>query len=212
MRLLLTLCLLALPALAQAPAAQEQSRIDRWRGLVIDESTPDDAIRLLGKPKKDKLNSLRIVCLNKNLFSEKREKKVFRALDYRDVSGSPRLKQLWLEFLENKLVNILMAYKDRPEAGALHSAYGVPFTLRDSAFNPLSTASVLGRLPPSYKLNAVGDRAVVGALVLNSSTKALFVGSSQDDGFPGKVWIFQHISRTLLKPKAPTPPPERPPL
>jgi hypothetical protein len=208
MKLILALCLLAIPVFAQST---ETPKPDSFLGLQIDIATPDDAIRLLGKPKKDKVNSLRIICLDKNLFSESREKKVFRALDYRNVSGPPQLKQLWLEFLDNKLVNILIAYKDRPEAGSLHSTYGVPFTLRDMAFNPLSTSSVLGRLPSTYKLTAAGDRAVLGAMILNGSTKALFVGSNSGDGFTGKVWIFQHISRTLLKPQAPTLPPERPP-
>ncbi len=27
---------------------------DRWRGLILDESTPDDALKALGRPAKDK--------------------------------------------------------------------------------------------------------------------------------------------------------------
>jgi hypothetical protein len=43
--------------------AQEQDKPmpDRWRGLVIDQSTPEDAIRILGEPKKDKVGSLTVM-------------------------------------------------------------------------------------------------------------------------------------------------------
>lgn len=37
---------------------------DRWRGLVIDESTPEDAIRILGQPQSDKLSDLPVRRLN----------------------------------------------------------------------------------------------------------------------------------------------------
>jgi hypothetical protein len=44
-----------------APQEQDGAKPDRWRGLILDESTPEDAIKLLGQPKKDGLGqSLRI--------------------------------------------------------------------------------------------------------------------------------------------------------
>jgi hypothetical protein len=35
-----------------APQEQDGAKPDRWRGLILDESTPEDAIKLLGQPKK----------------------------------------------------------------------------------------------------------------------------------------------------------------
>jgi hypothetical protein len=47
--------------LAAVPAlAQDGPKPDRWRGLVIDESTPDDAIKVLGKPSKDEVGRIRV--------------------------------------------------------------------------------------------------------------------------------------------------------
>lgn len=42
--------------------AQEQDRPmpDRWRGLILDQSTHEDVIRVLGKPKSDKPSELSV--------------------------------------------------------------------------------------------------------------------------------------------------------
>jgi hypothetical protein len=47
--------LLALLFCATVAVAQQQdgAKPDRWRGLVLDESTAEDAIKVLGQPKKD---------------------------------------------------------------------------------------------------------------------------------------------------------------
>jgi hypothetical protein len=39
-----------------AAAAQEKAQLDRWRGLILEESTYEDAEKILGKPVKDKID------------------------------------------------------------------------------------------------------------------------------------------------------------
>ncbi len=96
------LCL-TLSAFGQTDATETKSdspQPDRWRGLIIDEATPDDAIKLLGKPKKDKTDSLKIFGIQDWLSKQIKEKK-FRLLGYEKPEG---LDFVWLGFLDDKLV------------------------------------------------------------------------------------------------------------
>jgi hypothetical protein len=79
---LAVLLCLTLSAFGQTDSAETKSdspQPDRWRGLIIDEATPDDAIKLLGKPKKDKIDALKIFGITDWLSKQIKEKK-FRLL------------------------------------------------------------------------------------------------------------------------------------
>ena len=54
-----------------------------WKGLKLDESTPEKAIETLGKPKTDKTNDLLIY--NPKWVSKRTRQKLWRVLHYENV-------------------------------------------------------------------------------------------------------------------------------
>jgi hypothetical protein len=187
--------------------SQEQSspKPDRWRGLLIDASTPEDAIRTLGQPKKDRLGGLRTYPLNKRLTID-HNSTGFRKLYYDNVEGIDHVE---LVFKDNKLLIVEISPDKKFPAANLPTIYDVQFVPKisgfDQTFYPRNYERDQGRVypknyPVTYYLIAVTDKAFLSALVDNSSVGAILFGSrSADDrtGFPGKVKIIQIISRTL---------------
>lgn len=86
-------------------AQSDKPRPDGWRGLVLDDSGPDDAIRLFGTPVKDKDKTALSMQRPLSWLSDKYKQKVFRTLTYKKLYG---YKQVQLSFLDNKLVLISM--------------------------------------------------------------------------------------------------------
>jgi hypothetical protein len=78
-------------------------RPDGWRGLVLNVSNPDDAIRLFGSPARDKGMSALELPRPLSWLSEKYKEKIFRTLTYKKLND---FKQVQLSFLDNKLVSI----------------------------------------------------------------------------------------------------------
>ena len=102
---------LASPVLAQGDDMNATS----WYGLVINQSTPEDAVRLFGKPRKRKTNKRLNILRATSWLSGKYDEKVFTTLSYRN------LKVFWsvkFGFLDNKLVLVSMKKKDPTLRGA----------------------------------------------------------------------------------------------
>lgn len=86
-------------------AQGDKPRSDGWRGMVLDVSNPDDAIRVFGVPVKDKDKTALDMPRPLSWLSDKYKQKVFRTLTYKKLYG---YKQVQLSFLDNKLVLIDM--------------------------------------------------------------------------------------------------------
>src|SRR4051794_39081745 len=72
----LFLFLFAIAVIAQQP--------DRWRGLILDEATPEQAIAVLGQPKSDKVEKNYLInykWLKKDIWKD------LRILHYENVEG-----------------------------------------------------------------------------------------------------------------------------
>jgi hypothetical protein len=95
---LILLC--AIPVVAQDKAAP-----DRWAGMVLNVTTPDDAIRLFGAPAKDKSKVPLDLRRPLSWHSDKCNEKVFRTLSYKRIQEYKNVK---LSFLDEKLVSISM--------------------------------------------------------------------------------------------------------
>jgi hypothetical protein len=113
------------------PQEQDGAKPDRWRGLILDESTTEDAIKLLGQPKKDGLGNLYVSDIE-NWLSRKywstHNGKAFRNLDYEKPSEN--INRVLLSFLDNKLVGINIYPKNvkgAPTKESLPVIYGIPF-------------------------------------------------------------------------------------
>jgi hypothetical protein len=186
--------------------AQEGPKPDRWRGLVIDEATPEDAIKALGQPSSRKTDQVRGFFVDNKWISRKRDEKVFDVLQFKNAEG---VKIAALTFLDGKLAIIYVGLKTEPEAAALSGIYGVNFMPRisgvDLAIAPQDYERREGRVYPKtypsvYYLVSVTEKVFVGGLVSNASMGAALRGSMgiPDAGaMPGKVVAVQMISRRL---------------
>ncbi len=211
MKLLLTFAIfacLSLGVFGQTDATEIKSdspRPDRWRGLIIDEAKPDDAIKLLGEAKKDKTDSLKIFGIQDWLSKQIKEKK-FRLLGYEKPEG---LDFVWLGFLDDKLVFIKLEPKKLP-ANALTRAYGIDFAPNfngiNVAFNPKNYERNQGKLYPKnypaiYDLIAVSEKTFLCAAVDNGGFGAILKETmgvpDSTISFPGKIIYLQIVSRKL---------------
>jgi hypothetical protein len=135
--------------------AQEQvaAQPDGWRGLVINESTPEDAIRILGQPSSDKRNqSLTLLMIDKWLAGGKYNQKIFGTLTFKKPAV---LNEARLSFLEDRLVMIVL----EPRAGDdsdwfdpddLPAAFGTKFAYQGWHFGK--------KLPPLTEFEqTIGD-------------------------------------------------------
>jgi hypothetical protein len=104
----LILLLLTTPSLAQ-DKQENQVAPDRWAGMVVNVSTPDDAIRLFGAPSKDKDKVALELVRPVSWLSAKTKEKVFRTLSYKRIQ---EYKSVRFSFLDGKLVAISMAAPD----------------------------------------------------------------------------------------------------
>lgn len=77
---------LSLPQDMPKEEQQNNPMPDRWRGLVIDEATPEIVIAKLGKPVKDEMGRFPRGVMG-DLFSAKTKEKKFRRLDYKEIEG-----------------------------------------------------------------------------------------------------------------------------
>ena len=86
--------------------ATDDARSDGWAGMVLDVSTPEDAVRLFGPPAKDKDKVVLELPRPLSWLSDKYNKqKVFRILTYKKLQN---YKQVQFAFLDSKLVAIMM--------------------------------------------------------------------------------------------------------
>jgi hypothetical protein len=197
-----------------------------WRGLSLEISTPEDAIRILGKPTKDKNGqSLRLVLVDKWLPGGKYNQKIFRELTFNKPDGFTVAR---LSFLDNKLVLIDLDPRtgnvpDWLDPDDLATTFNAEFTYQEwhigKKLPPLADfENIPNNVPPQkfaelYELITVNDQRFIVASVDN--IKARSVGllgpcpscakaenkkkKERDAGrtFPGQVSFIQIVSRKL---------------
>lgn len=193
MKILLIVLLFTAVTLGQQP--------DRWKGLVIDETAPEKAIEILGKPDVDKTDSFRVYKIEDWLTKSIREKK-YRRLEYKKIDG---FDKVILAFNDDTLVFIELNPK-KLDPDVLENAYGLQFTATFDKFDRVLSPGNYGResgraqsYPPYYYLYATSARTFLLAGVGNSSLGSMLGAKAVNDdiGFPGSVKVLQIISRTL---------------
>ena len=88
---------------ASLSAQVNDPRPDGWRGMVLNVSSPDDAISLFGAPVRDKYKIALELPRPLSWLSDKYKEKAFRTLTYKKLHD---YKQVQLSFLDSKLVLI----------------------------------------------------------------------------------------------------------
>lgn len=185
----------------------QKAQTNQWRGLILDEATPEKAIEILGKPKTDKENQAYRPLKFNEWFDVK--KKDFRILHYEDVSQIEGFKDVKLIFRDNKLVAIWLEPK-KLEANTLEMAYDAEFRyLSDKtaeSMNPRDFERNQGRsypksFPTVYFVMNKNDSAYAFAMVANNSFGSI-LGKSMgvndaSESLPGNVAIINLISKSL---------------
>lgn len=178
---------------------------DGWRGLVIDESTPEQAITALGQPKSDKNGdnpfptSARFI---KYYFVEKKSVEKLRILHWENVEGFDDVKLAFDD--KSKLVVINLEPKKIKAPEFFASFPSLDFKQFDNS------AIYLVRTERSLylcKLQATFGQAF-GAIIAGASVGGGIYGQSvmmktlgDLTSANGKVTFLEIISKTLLKPK-----------
>ena len=169
------------------------SRADGFRGLILNQTTAEDALRILGKPAGDQTDRLDVSKISKWL-DPKHKEKIFRQLSFKDVGDFSRIQ---LSFLENKLMMIELEFKKTILPERLESIFGVEFAVIGAQSSPSDLPNEPGKYPvrfiPTYhpfSYNLIG---------ISEHTFIWVDCSTGDVARPGRVDRTRQISRALQK-------------
>jgi hypothetical protein len=210
MREFITTILTIIGIIVLAPVSFSQQTIaykpDGWQGLTLDQSTPDDAVRILGQPVSDKLDRLQIYNIDV-WVSPRHKEKIFRVLTYKNIGD---VKLAALAFLDNRLVRIHTKYADNKfPAKDLRERFGIDFVLVKGEVPSNSTPSMYeGRkenpvskgYPAAYYMVGVTQQSLISAFVARGGIKGVLeIANGVKKKEPGSLMHLDIISRTLAK-------------
>jgi len=194
--------------LAAVAFAQDAPHPDQWHGLTLDVSTPADAAAALGETSTDKPDKLSVLYIGKWFDKEVQSKPVLRRMEFKSVDG---FRMVEAYFRGDKLVALLLSFKDGINPTALKNIYGIDFDPYIGGFAEAARPQDFERhegkvypktYPTIYSLAAVAEKSVIWAGVRNDGFSAILKDSlgardTAGGGFPGKVTAVMLISRTL---------------
>jgi len=219
MRVAVSLLLLILACVPVVYSA-EDVRPDGWAGMVLDTSTPEDAVRLFGPAAKDKDKMALDLPRPLSWLSDKWKQKTFRTLTYKKLR---EYKEVRFSFLDGKLVLISMEAPDAEyeekwiDPDDLETLFGVSFKPHQRTTKKLvSPAEFLANAPAElkkdeydywYDMIAISDKSFVVAVADNYKyISGLFEKpgakrrkkiNAHGAKYPGYVSDIEIISRTL---------------
>ena len=186
---LLYLVLLAANAFAQSSGP----RADGFRGLMLNQTTSEEAVRILGQPAADKTDRLDVAKLSKWL-DPKHKQKIFRQLSFKNIGD---FSQIHLSFLENKLVMIDLEFKKILFPARLNDLFGLEFAVIGAQQGPSDLPNEPGKYPVrfipifypfNYNMIGISDKTFI------------WVDCSTGDArTPGKIDRSRQVSRFLEK-------------
>lgn len=190
----------------QKPSTQSDApKPNEWKGLKIDRTTAEEALKKFNTPKKDEKD--KILAIKNKWLTKKAQEKIWRVLHWENIEGFEDVKLFFDE--NNKLVVIQLEPKQLT-AQAFSNAYDIPLKPMFSGFseglNPKNFERNEGKLyaknyPSIYQIIGVTDDVFLFAGISNSSMGSILkesMGVKDAEGnYPGKVYILQLISRNL---------------
>lgn len=180
---------------------------DRWNGLVIDETTPEQAIAKLGKPKADTKGEYANLWFERSLTNDIR-KPIYRILEFGEVGVSTHIM---LTFSAGKLVAITAYPKDAP-ASELVSKLGTGWRLpvkdaatdfeewdqpRSSEPRTLVTDNTKGPWTMGYGMIAKTPKVFSLVSVIPGVQDMSRTSVSESGPFWGNVMNLEIVSRSL---------------
>jgi hypothetical protein len=166
-------------------------RPDGFRGLILNQTSTEDAIRVLGQPAGDRVDRLNVSKLSKWLDLKYKEK-IFRQLDFKNVGDFSRIG---LSFLENKLMMIELDFKKNLSPFKIDSLFAVEFAVVGVQGGTFDLPNEPGKYPVrflptlypfTYGMIGVSDKAFIWVDC-----------STVDARIAGKVDSTRQISRVL---------------
>jgi len=178
---------------ANASGQTNNSRADGFRGLILNQTTSEEAVRILGQPLTDKTDRLDVAKLSKWL-DPKHKEKIFRQLSFKNVGD---FSQIHLSFLENKLMMIELEFKKILFPARLNDLFGLQFAVIGAQGSPSDLPAGPGKYPVrfipvlypfNYNLIGISDKTFI------------WVDCSTGDArTPGKIDRSRQVSRVLEK-------------
>jgi len=185
--------------------------------LKLDESTPEDAVKLLGKPSKDEFDDFSLGGKHgmfqvsiKRIIQTKDNEKAYRKLLYKKLGETD---DVTLRFYEGKLVHVIIDYdlgrkEKRIPAYGLSEKYGVDFIILQGVTKDSKLSDFEGQkentVPKVYEvlytLLSVQKDKIYFVRVENNNSKAFWrslASKPTKEMFPGFVLEMHLISRAL---------------
>lgn len=195
-----------------AVAQENQQPLTKDKAFLLEETSPQQAIEILGKPQSDKSEKIDVLYIGK-WIDEKFKKEKYRVLSFDKFEDLGKVK---LSFLNEKLVAInFLLERDIPAArlSAIYKVQFIPifneFGIKESVgeFDKLSRNVSSAKFPRQYYLVGTGKTSVIAAKIfsggelaenmMKENTGAKFVYKPQP--ITGKAVEIQILSRTILK-------------
>lgn len=173
----------------------------QWKNLKFDSSTAQNAVEVLGKPKKDKVEKVKF---NKSVPANLRSQMNFRKLQYENID---EFKDVDLLFLNEKLFGIeLNPHRRKLFAIDLSKMYNMDFLLTEGLpkevnwtdYENQKETTIPKVYPPSYFMISVKSDCAIIATIDNNTWKAFWRDSLKKpttEMFPGFVDKIQIFSR-----------------
>jgi hypothetical protein len=184
----------------------EGNKVGQWKGLFIDRSTPEDAIRILGKP--DKVSNARLVpafSIGRWMLTGGKDQKV-HTLEYKNVKD---FKRVTLQFESNKLVVIYLWFDDtlKLKPAQIAANYDIELFPFLAMFQNLSPDQFVQQhkqrieqgiitplsYPTVYPLLGLTSQT----FVISQVATGVFTNSGSTVSFPGTAFDVMLVSRTL---------------
>ncbi len=205
---ILVFCLLCNIAIAQ----ENQARSSKDKAFILDQTTPEQAVEILGQPQSDKAESIQVLYVDR-WIADKFKKAKARVLSFKQFEDLGKVK---LTFSNEKLVAINFLLEKEVPAERLSAIYKVQFIpifndfgIKDnvSEFDKLSRNVSAANYPRNYYLVGTGKTSVIAAKIFSSkelpgniqkaNTGAEFLNRKKS--ITGKAVEIQILSRTILK-------------
>lgn len=176
--------------------------LSQWKNLKLDSTTPDEAISMFGKPKKDKIVKPRF---NKEVSVETQSQMNFRKLEFKK---SNEFKSVHLLFLNEMLSTIdLTPNKKKMLASDLENNFetnflfmeGMPKTLKFADYEGQKETTIPKVYPINYFMLGIKSDMAIIATIDNSSWKSIWrdaLSKPSSEMYPGYITNIKIFSRS----------------
>jgi len=194
-------------------AAQEnQLRPSKDKAFLLDQTSPEQAVEILGEPQSDEVEKIDVLYVGK-WVDEKFKKEKYRVLFFEKFED---LGQVKLTFLNEKLVAINFVLEKEVPAARLSAIYKVQFIpvfsefgIKESVgeFDKLTRNVWAAKFPRRFHLVGTSKTSVLTVRVFSGdalaenivTANAGAMNENRKKAMNGKVTDLQILSRTILK-------------